>query len=92
MHVVREQAHALAVVPKHLDQVAAPAAEHEQVTAVRIAIEGLLDEERKPIKPLAHVGAARRQPHPRSARNRDRHRRSSAPIRRASPSSRIRGF
>src|SRR5215468_12281282 len=50
-----EKTHALAVVPQHLDQVAAPAAEHDQVAAMRIALEGLLDQERKPIESLTHV-------------------------------------
>src|ERR1700704_6477603 len=49
------KAHPLAVVPQHLDQSAAPAAEHEQMATVRIALELLLNQERKPVKTLAHV-------------------------------------
>ena len=48
-----EQAHALAVVPEHLDQLTAPAAEHEQMPAVRIAPQDLLHLQRaRPLKPL----------------------------------------
>src|SRR5262245_43899468 len=70
-----EQAHALAVVPQHLDQAAAPAAEHEQLAVVGIALERLLHQQRQAIEALAHVGVAGRQPHLRSVRDRDRHRR-----------------
>src|SRR5262245_26865206 len=41
---LRKQAHTLAVMPQHLDQPAAPAAEHEQMPAVRITLELLLNE------------------------------------------------
>ena len=70
-----EQAHALAVVPEHLDQTAATAAEHEQMAAVRIALELLLDQQRQAVEALAHVGVAGRQPHPHAARDRDHRRR-----------------
>ena len=43
----------------------------------------LLDEQREPVKALAHVGVARRQPHPNARRDRD-HRRDSALTTRAS--------
>src|SRR5215468_2834731 len=66
-----EQAHALAIVPKNLDQSAPPPAEHEQVSAVRIAPERLLHPQRQPVEALAHVGVPGRQPHPRAGRKRD---------------------
>src|SRR5215475_5479486 len=80
---LRKQAHTLAVMPQHLDQPAALAAEHEQMPAVRITLELLLNQKCQPIKALAHVGVAARQPHPRPARQRNHHRRSIAPITRA---------
>src|SRR5262245_34900741 len=73
-----KQAHAQAVVPQNLDQRSTPAAEHEQVPAVRIAPQRLLHQQRKTVETLAHVGVAGRQPHPCPARNRDRHRRALA--------------
>src|SRR4051812_14400360 len=75
LQTLREQAHALAIVPKHLDQAAAPAAEHEQVAVVRITLERLLYQQRQPVEAFAHIGVAGRQPHPRPARDRDGHRR-----------------
>ena len=42
-----EQAHALAVMPQHLDQSATPAAEHEQMPAMRIMFERLLHLQRQ---------------------------------------------
>src|SRR5215216_191232 len=74
-----KQAHPLAVVPQHLDQSAAPAAEHEQMATVRITLELLLHQQRQSIKTLAHVRMAARQPNPHAARDRD-HRRRSPPI------------
>ena len=59
-----EQAQALAIAPKALDQIAAPTAEDKQMAAMRIALQRLLDDQRKPVEALAHVGMARRQPHP----------------------------
>src|SRR5688572_1577839 len=53
----------------------APATEHEQMPAVRIALERLLHQQRQAIKPLAHVGVTGRQPNPRAARDRDHRRR-----------------
>src|SRR5205814_8647731 len=41
-----EQDHALSVIPQDLDQAATPAAEHEQMPAVRIAPQRLLHHER----------------------------------------------
>jgi len=48
-----EQAHALPVVPEHLDQPAAPTAEHKKVPVVRIALERLLHQQRQAVEPLA---------------------------------------
>src|SRR5262245_40757630 len=61
-------------MPQHLDQPAAPAAEHEQVPVVRIALEHLLHQHGQPVEALAHVRMAGRQPHTPAARDRD-HRR-----------------
>src|SRR4051794_2117896 len=61
-------------MPEHFDQAAAPATEDEQMPIVRIAPERLLHHQRQTIKTFAHVGMACRQPHSRSARDRD-HRR-----------------
>src|SRR6266567_5625760 len=46
---LRKQAHPLPVVPQHLDQGTAPATEDEQVSAVRIALELLLDQQRQAV-------------------------------------------
>src|SRR5438552_12657842 len=59
----------------HSNQTGAPAAGHEQMLAVRIALERLLHHQRQAIKTLAHVGVAGRQPDPRAARDRDHRRR-----------------
>src|SRR5262249_40144222 len=67
--------HALAVMPQHLDQAAAPAPEHEQMPAMRVALELLLHQQRQAIKPLAHIGVAGRQPNPRARRERNHRRR-----------------
>src|SRR5271165_363407 len=56
------------------NQTATPAAEHEQVAAMRIALEHLLHQHRKPVEALAHIGVAARQPNLHPARHRD-HRR-----------------
>ena len=65
-----EEAGALAIMPDHLDEIAASSAKDEQVAAMRIFFERLLDEQRKPRKALAHVRVAWRQPHPNTLRNR----------------------
>src|SRR5690349_3818424 len=83
---LRKQAHALPIVPQHLDEVTAAAAKHKQIAAVRVMAQRLLNEQRQPIKPFAHIGPTRRQPNPHAARNRD-HRRSSTPTTRASAAS-----
>src|SRR5258707_12668533 len=70
-----EQAHALAVVPQNLDQPTAPSAKHEKLSAVRIALELLLHQERQAVKVPPHAAMTRRQPHPDAARKRDHDRR-----------------
>src|SRR3974390_3413113 len=72
---LRKQTHALAVVPQHLDQRAAPAAKDEQMTVVWIALERLLHQQCQAVEALAHVGMAGGQPYLHPARNRDHRRR-----------------
>src|SRR5262249_51346706 len=57
-------------------QSAAPATEHEQMPAMRIAPERLLHQQRQAIKSLAHIGMTGRQPDPRAARDRNHRARS----------------
>src|SRR3984957_12075632 len=73
----REQAQALPIVPQALDEIAAATAKDKSMGRMRIALQRLLHDQRKPIEPLAHVGAPRRKPHPNGRRDRD-HRRDSA--------------
>src|SRR4051794_30623299 len=61
-------------MPEHFNQIAAPTAEHEQVTAVRIAPERLLHEQGQAVEAFAHVGVAGRKPHARVGRDRDHER------------------
>ena len=68
----------LTVVLDHLEQVAAPAAEDEEVAAMRIATQHLLNLKSQAGEALAHIRMARRQPHPNPARDRD-HRKLSSP-------------
>jgi hypothetical protein len=85
---LREKARTLAIVPDHFDQIAAPAAEHEQVTRMRIGFQRFLHEQRQARKTAPHVGVARRKPHAQASvqlrigRNRDHHAVSSAAIKR----------
>ena len=53
-----EQAEALAVPVQNLDQVAAPAAEHEQVARERLLLQHLLRQHRQAVEALPHVGRA----------------------------------
>jgi hypothetical protein len=62
------------VVPQHLDQIAAAAAQNEQIARMRVATEPFLDQDQQAVHALAHVGHATRQPDPDARRNRD-HRR-----------------
>src|SRR5512144_2284100 len=86
---VPEQAETLAVPIQHFDQVAALAAEDEQMPGERILPQHLLRQQQKPVEPLAPVRGAQRQVHPHARRNRD-HRRSSAAASRASTAGSIR--
>src|SRR5262249_21119785 len=72
---LREQAHALTVMPENLDQPTAAATEHKQMATVRIALERLLHQQRQAIKTLPHVGMAARQPNSRTSRDQDHPRR-----------------
>ena len=69
---LREQACALAVMPDHLQEVAAATAKAKQMAAQRIAPKHLLNLQRQARKPLPHVRVPGRQPHPHAVRNRDR--------------------
>src|SRR5215470_6776434 len=69
--------HANAVMPKNFDQVTAFPAKNVKIAGMRITLQLLLNLERQPIHPLAHIGAADRQPHPHPTRNWD-HRRANA--------------
>ena len=53
------------ISPEHLDQATAPAPKDEQVPAMRITPQRLLNHERQSIKSLTHVGMVGRQPNPR---------------------------
>lgn len=61
-----EQAQSLTVPKERLDEIAAPAAKDEELTAERIALQFLLDDARQTVKTLAHVGRASRKPHART--------------------------
>src|ERR1700730_14341407 len=58
-------------MPDHLQQIAAPAPEAEQMAAQRITLQPLLHQERKAGEALPHVGMARGKPHPHPGRQRD---------------------
>jgi len=60
-----EQAHPLAVVPQDLHQTTALAAEHEQVTTVRVSLQRLLHQQRQTVEVAPHIRCTARQPHPR---------------------------
>src|SRR5579862_6782659 len=70
-----KQTHPLAVMPEHLDQPAATAAEYEQMPTVRVTFERLLHQQGQAIKALAHIGMASRQPNSRTTWRRDHRRR-----------------
>src|SRR5580704_1892792 len=70
-----EQAQALAVVPQHLDQSAATAAEHEQMPAMRVALQLLLHHQRQAVEALAHVRMTGRKPDLHTSRDRNHRRR-----------------
>src|SRR5712691_8340266 len=62
-------------MPQHLDQSATAPTEHEQMPAVRIALERLLHRQRQAVEAAPHVGMAARQPNSRASRDRDHRRR-----------------
>src|ERR1041385_4978042 len=72
---LRVEAHALAVMPQHLDQRAAATTEHEQMTTVGIMLELLLHQERQAVEPFTHVGVAAGKPDPDATRDRNHRRR-----------------
>src|SRR3954468_20070495 len=61
-------------MPKHFDQIPAPAPKDKQMAGVGIAPERLLHEQGQAVEAFAHGGVARRQPDPNAARNRDHER------------------
>src|SRR5271165_954192 len=60
-----------AIVPKDLRQITPASAEDVKIAAVRIALQLLLNLKRQTLHATTHVGVARRDPHPHSARHRD---------------------
>src|SRR5450755_3666947 len=70
--------HAVTVVPEYLDQLAALAAEHVEITAVRITLERFLNLQSQRVHAAAHVGMASSDPHPHPRSHRDHRRRPSA--------------
>jgi hypothetical protein len=70
--------HAQPIVPKDLDQLAAFATEYVEVSAVRVAFEGLMHQHGQRVRAAAHVGVAGRNPHPDGGQNGDHRDRPSA--------------
>src|SRR3954469_13585455 len=68
---LREQTSSLAVMPDHLQKIAAASTKAKQLSAQRIAPQYLLHLQRQARKALPHVGVTGRQPDPHAARNRD---------------------
>jgi hypothetical protein len=66
-----EQAQTLSVPAQHLDQIAALAAEHEQLSAERILAKLPLGQRGQAVKALPHVGVTARQPTTHVRRRRD---------------------
>src|SRR5882757_1725777 len=66
-----KQACTLAVMPDHLQEIAAASTKAKQLTAQRIAPQYLLHLQRQARKALPHVSVASRQPYPHAARNRN---------------------
>src|SRR5215471_841540 len=71
MHVVGIEQHAQAIMPENLDQLAAFAAEDVKISAMRIALECFLNQQRQRVHATAHVGMARRDPYLDARCNRD---------------------
>lgn len=70
---LRHQAKSGSIPPQELDQIAAPAAKDEQMTAQRIACKRALHQSAKPGKAFAHIGRAGSQPNARTRRHARRH-------------------
>src|SRR3546814_8200707 len=58
-------------MPQHLDQPTRAAPEHVEITAMRVATQPLLHQQRQTLHALAHVRVARGEPHPHAAGQRD---------------------
>src|SRR3954451_438476 len=71
-----EQAQPIAIPPQQLQKIAAATAKAENMTRERVLAQHCLRLRRQTVEALAHVGHARRQPHP-SARSQANHRSSS---------------
>ncbi len=56
-------------MPDQLHQRSGAAAEHEQIAAIGIALEALLDQQSEALHPLAHIRVPHRDPHPRARRD-----------------------
>src|SRR5450432_1686032 len=69
--------HSDPVMPQDLGQIAAATAEYEEIAAMGITLETLLNLKRQPLHAAPHVGMPSRNPDPDAARNRN-HRRESA--------------
>src|SRR5271154_1792629 len=82
-----EQAHALTVVPDHLDQVTSAAPKNEEIAAMRVVPQNFLDLQRQAGPALAHIRMARGQPYPRPGRQGRDHRSSTASTRRKASAS-----
>ena len=60
MHVVGEQARALAIMPNYFQQIAATSAKAKQMAVERVAMKDFLDLQSQARKALPHVGMAGR--------------------------------
>src|SRR5262245_6914693 len=62
LQTLGEQALPLAIMPKAFDEIAATPAKDKQMSAIRVALEGLLHQERQALIALPHIGVSARQP------------------------------
>src|SRR5579862_5739884 len=70
--------HAQPIVPENFDELAALSAEHVEIAAVRITLEGFLHQQSQRVHAATHVSVAGRDPHTYPGRNRDHRRRPAA--------------
>src|SRR3546814_220419 len=84
IHPLGKHAHALAVIPEQLDQIAPLAPKGEQRAGMRALLQNLLRHHRQAVEALAHVRRAASQEYPRRWRQRDH--RARTPITRDSAS------